>query len=126
MLLFLGSSFGLGLQPPCLSLLLGFGLVHSPALFRRGPWLIQRFDDLSTEALYLLSDGGRVNIEMAQGTPIYVLTPSWSRERDHCATWPVPSGNRNYTIGKRVVSTKGRFTSENVRIRIQFTGPPSA
>ena len=65
-LLFLGSPLGLSLQPPCflLSLLLGFDLVHSPALFRRGPWLIQCFDDLLTEALDLLSDGGRLNIEM--------------------------------------------------------------
>src|SRR5262249_35305109 len=43
--LFVGSPLGLGVQPPCflLGLLPGSGLFHSPALFRRHPWLIQRF-----------------------------------------------------------------------------------
>jgi hypothetical protein len=54
-------------------LLLGFGLFHSPALFRRGPWRIQRFDDLFAEPLDLFSYVGRI-IEMTQGTPIDILT----------------------------------------------------
>src|SRR5262249_54745081 len=80
--LFVGSPLGLGLQPPCflLGLLPGSGLFHSPALFRRDPWLIQRFDNVPTETLDLLTDGGRLNIEMTQRTPIDILTPSDSRE----------------------------------------------
>ncbi len=90
---FLCSPLGLGLQSPRLlfGLLPGFGLrlpllllllrsplgfFHSPALFRRRPWLIQRFDDLLTEALNLLPDFARLNIEMTQGTLIDILTSS--------------------------------------------------
>src|SRR5262245_22669387 len=81
-LLFFRSSRGL--QPPCLllGLLPGSGLFHAPALFRRGPRLIQCIDDLSRETLDVLSRSGRMNIEMTQRTPIDVLTPSNGRKNE--------------------------------------------
>src|SRR5262245_37343100 len=80
--LFVGSPLGVGLQSPCflLGLLPGCDFFHSPALFRRHPRLIQRLDNVPTETLDLLTDGGRLNIEMTQRAPIDILTPSDSRE----------------------------------------------
>src|SRR6516164_6228813 len=66
--LFLDSPPGPGLQP--------LRLFHLLTLFRRRPWLIQRFDDFLTEALNLLSDLTRMNIEMTPRTPIDILPSS--------------------------------------------------
>src|SRR6516225_644811 len=69
--LFLDSPPGPGLQP--------LRLFHLLTLFRRRPWLIQRFDDFLTEALNLLSDLTRMNIEMTPRTPIDILPSSDGR-----------------------------------------------
>ena len=80
--LFRHPPFGLGFQAPrlVLCLLPGFGLRLSQTFFRRSPWLVQRFDNLTTQALDLLAHGSRLHIEMTQGTPIDILTQRDGRE----------------------------------------------
>src|SRR5262249_15972421 len=79
---FLAAPFSLGFQPSrlVLSSLSGFCLRHSPALFRRYPWLPQRLDDFLTQALDLLTGNGGLSIEMTQGAPIDILTLRDDRE----------------------------------------------
>src|SRR5262245_50509411 len=122
--LFVGSPFGLGLQPPCLllGLLSGSDLFDSPALFRRHPWLIQRFDNLQTEALDLLTDGGRLHIEMTQGTPIDILTSSDGRENGIIApsSLVLERGNRNIENWKNEVASIDCFFASEKRFKFKF------
>src|SRR5262245_9906814 len=122
--LFVGSPLGLGRQPPCflLGLLPGSGLFHAPALFRRHPWLIQRFHDLLTEALDLLTDGGRLNIEMTQGTPIDILTPSDSRENGIIVPFGLvlERGNRNIENRENEVVSIDCFFASEERFKFKF------
>src|SRR5262245_13345225 len=122
--LFVGSPLGLGVQPPCflLGLLPGSGLFHSPALFRRHPWLIQRFDNVPTETLDLLTDGGRLNIEMTQRTPIDILTPSDSRENGIIAPFGLvlERGNRNIENWKNEVASIDFFFASEKQFKFKF------
>src|SRR5262249_8260251 len=78
---------------------------------RRNPWLIQRFDNPFTEARDLLPYGGRVNIEMTQGTPIDVLTRSDDRQNGVSAPLGLvlERGNRNVKNWKNEVVSNDRF-----------------
>jgi len=119
--LFLGSPFGF--QPAGLFLgLLPDGFFSSLALFRRNPWLIQRFDHFLTEALDLLSDGSRLNIEMTQGTPIDVLTASNDRENRIISPFglALERTNRNVKNWKNEVISTDFFFSGEKRFKFKF------